>query len=234
MKLILWDWNGTLVNDTAVVVDVFNRLSVEYGYNPVSLERYREIYRHPVRALYEDAGFDLSVHSFDEIAKRWSAIYSTYPDAPVLHHDARRVLHGLRDKGSRQAILSALPQPILKEAVATHGISHLFEGVHGALDDLGHGKVDMGVTVARILGVSGSDITVVGDSSHDAEVAQELGSSCILVSHGLESVTRLQATGFPVCHSLTEAYERLHGAPPPELVSDEEEATAPTSRIERA
>jgi hypothetical protein len=37
-----------------------------------------------------------------------------------------------------------------------------------------------------------------------------------------------------VCHSLTEAYEHLHGAPPPELVSDEKEATAPTSRIERA
>ena len=57
------------------------------------------------------------------------------------------------------------------------------------------------------LGVYGKEISLIGDSSHDAEVAQELGARCWLVSHGAESESRLLRTGFPVCASLREAHD---------------------------
>ncbi len=209
MKLILWDWNGTLINDTPSNVELFNRVMGELGYETVTVERYREIYQHPIQKLYEEAGFDPSRHSFHELAKRWNDLYHTDPAPPPLHDDARWVLESFHGSGTRQALLSALAHEILEPAVARHGLNPFFEVVQGATDMFGHGKVEQGRALAAQLGAYGPEIAVVGDSSHDAEVAQELGAICCLVSHGAESESRLLQTGFPVCGSLREAHARL-------------------------
>jgi len=211
MKLILWDWNGTLLNDVLVNLDVFNKVGRECGCKPLSLEQYRQLYRHPIRGLYEDAGFDLERYPFESIARRWAEAYHAYEQPPTLHEHAVPVLERLRERGSRQTILSALPHEMLEKAVREHDLAHFFETVHGALDALGHGKVDMGREVVARFCVEGGDVTVIGDSSHDAEVAQELGAACLLVSHGSESEDRLRATGFPVCGSLRDVYAQMCG-----------------------
>lgn len=213
MKVILWDWNGTLLNDTPVTADIFNMLRIECGYAPISVERYRELYRHPIREMYEDAGIDLSRHTFEWLADRWSDIYRTYHSPPTLHDDALPVLRAFQERGTRQAILSALPHHILEHSVQTHAISHFFETIHGAKDALGHGKIEMGKEVAKNLGVAGNEITIIGDSTHDAEVAQELGAHCFLVPRGAESENRLLQAGFPICATLLDVYEKMHISP---------------------
>lgn len=207
MKLILWDWNGTLINDTPLNAEIFNLVRAELGYDPVTFARYREIYQHPIRKMYEESGLDFSRHSFEDVAKRWNDAYHRVPDRPQLHYGAREVLLSLQERGARQAILSALPHHMLEAAVTQHDIATFFEVVQGATDLLGHGKVEEGVALAEQLGVYGKDISLIGDSSHDAEVAQELGARCWLVSHGAESESRLLRTGFPVCASLQEAHD---------------------------
>jgi phosphoglycolate phosphatase len=83
-----------------------------------------------------------------------------------------------------------------------HRVDHFFEEIVGISDKLAESKVAEGVALRKKLGISGSDITVIGDSSHDAEVARALDSGCILVARGSESRQRLQQTGFPVLDSL--------------------------------
>ncbi len=212
MKLILWDWNGTLLNDTPLNADVFNQVRAELGYEPVSIERYRELYRHPISKMYEDSGFDFSRHPFEDVARRWSEVYRAVPEPPPLHDGARDVLSRAQGRGSRQAILSALPHHLLEAAIEHHQLGAFFETVRGATDLLGHSKVAQGVDLARELGVYGKEISLIGDSSHDAEVAQELGAGCWLVSHGAESESRLLQTGYPVCASLGEAYDKMSQA----------------------
>jgi phosphoglycolate phosphatase len=209
MKVIFWDWNGTLLNDTPANVDIFNVVRLEFGYAPISVDRYRELYRHPIREMYADAGYDFSKHPFERLAERWSQAYQSNKNRPGLHEDATDVLLKLSELGSRHAILSALPHEMLTENVNQLAIGHHFEVVRGAKDHFGHSKVAEGVDLARFLNAAGEEITVVGDSSHDAEVAQELGAQCVLVSHGAESATRLLTTGFPVCGSLNEVHAHL-------------------------
>jgi phosphoglycolate phosphatase len=209
MKVILWDWNGTLLNDTPANVDIFNRVRIECGYTPVTIERYRELYRHPIRDMYADAGYDFSKHSYEYLAERWGHAYLNYESPPMLHEDAEYVLERLKERGARQSILSALPHSMLEENVQGLGISHHFEVIKGAKNLYGHSKIAEGVELALHLEVTGKEITVVGDSTHDAEVAQTLGAHCWLVSHGAESESRLQQTGFPVCSSLTDVYTRI-------------------------
>lgn len=201
MKVVFWDWNGTLVNDAAVLCDVFNALIEARGYAPISMDRYREIYRHPVQGMYEDAGVDLSKHDFAEIAHSWHEEYTARVGTISLHHDALTALNALKTRGSRQMVLSALPQSILVESVKQHGVGHFFEHVRGLAHLRGDSKVAEAVNLVGSLGIAGSEITIIGDSSHDAEVARELSAQCFLVARGAESRAKLALHGFPVVDS---------------------------------
>ena len=60
MKIVFWDWNGTVVNDVPVLCYSFNLILVTRGVSPISLERHRGIYMHPAHSMYEDVGLDLA------------------------------------------------------------------------------------------------------------------------------------------------------------------------------
>ncbi len=210
MKLVLWDWNGTLLNDAPILWGIFNELMHTYGYDTVTFERYQEIYRHPVQEMYEEVGFDLERYSFDEVALKWHDLYRLRMSSVSLHDDVPRALTTLSQRGSRQMVLSALPEVLLRDVVRVHGIDHFFEQVRGLSDHHARGKVDVGKVLVESLDVDGSEITVIGDSSHDAEVARQIGSRCLLVCRGAESKQRLEAHGFPVLESLEAILEGVY------------------------
>jgi phosphoglycolate phosphatase len=209
MKLVLWDWNGTLVNDAPIAAGAFNDLISAYGHEPVSLERYREIYGHPIRRMYDAVGFDLSGHCFEQLSHEYHEFYKARATAIALHHDAVETLQYVADQGKRQAILSALPHELLPHAVRHHGIDHFFESISGLQDKRGDSKVQLGHEVIERLGVSGHELIMVGDSTHDAEVAASLGAACVLIARGLESRPRLEANGVPVLDSFARLPEYL-------------------------
>lgn len=169
----------------------------------MTVDRYREIYRHPVRGMYEDAGVNLDVHSFEEIAHEWHEHYNELSKSVALHHDAMQTLEGLRARGSRQMVLSALPQDILANSVKSLGVENFFEHITGVSDKNGAGKIAEGRHLLSRIGVHPSDVTIVGDSSHDAEVAKELSANCVLVARGAESRARLEVNEYPVVDSFS-------------------------------
>jgi len=70
VETIIWDWNGTLLNDVDICVESINILLSERGHKPLSKSLYREIFTFPVKAYYELAGFDFTNESFDfEVAE---------------------------------------------------------------------------------------------------------------------------------------------------------------------
>lgn len=209
MKVVFWDWNGTLVNDAPVLCEVFNLLVTARGHAPVTLDEYRELYRHPVREMYERIGFDFERHPFEVVAREWHEAYRQRVSSIQLHDDSITTLEALRKRGSRQAVLSALPHQVLVESVANHGVGRFFDQVAGIAHDRGDSKVQEGVQLASLMGARGKDITIIGDSSHDAEVARELSARCILVARGGESRSRLESNGFPVVDSFESLVDGL-------------------------
>jgi phosphoglycolate phosphatase len=198
MKLVIWDWNGTIVNDAPFIWGLFNQVIEEAECAPVSLERYRELYRHPIIDMYEEAGVNFARYPYQQLAARWHELFIAHATPPALHHDTEETLRHLAQRGHRQAVLSALPQPLLTNLVQHYGLGSYFEGVKGLPDDYAHSKVGAGAELLSTLGAAPHDVTIVGDSSHDAEVARELGTDCVLVARGLESAARLRRHGFPV------------------------------------
>ena len=68
IKTIIWDWNGTLLDDASIGLEVLNSIFADYDVAPITLARYREIYGHPVQQIYEKSGFDLTKLSFEAIS----------------------------------------------------------------------------------------------------------------------------------------------------------------------
>jgi phosphoglycolate phosphatase len=201
MKVVFWDWNGTLINDAPVLCDVFNAVVEPHGGARVSLEQYRELYRHPIRSMYEEVGFDFERCSFEELSHIWHTEYQRRVPTIPLHQDSHEALESLKRRGSRQFVLSALPHNLLVESVESFALGHFFEEVCGISNSLGISKVEEGRSLLGRLKLPGSDVTIVGDSSHDAEVAREIAANCILVARGGESRRRLERNGFPVVDS---------------------------------
>jgi len=209
MKVVFWDWNGTLVNDAPVLCDVFNVLVTARGYSAVTLDEYRELYRHPVREMYEQIGFDFEKHPFEVVAREWHEAYRQRVPSIRLHEDSIATLEAFRNYGSRQAVLSALPHQVLMESVANHRVEHFFDQVAGIAHDKGDSKIQEGLQLAKLMQARGDEITIIGDSSHDAEVARELSARCILVARGGESRCRLESNGFPVVDSFASLVEGI-------------------------
>lgn len=59
-ELILWDWNGTLLDDVDLCVDALNRLLAGFGYpQRYDHERYRAILAFPSRNITSARGLTL-------------------------------------------------------------------------------------------------------------------------------------------------------------------------------
>jgi phosphoglycolate phosphatase len=89
--------------------------------------------------------------------------------------------------GMRQVVLSASHLGDLRCQVAHFGIEDFFVDLLGMTDRNGSGKEEIGRDWAhRIRQTNGADTTMVliGDTEHDAEVARQMGASCILVAGG--------------------------------------------------
>ena len=67
---VIWDWNGTLVNDTHLAVEAACVLLEEHNLPLIDIAHYKEYFRFPVRDYYKLMGFDLEKVSFENSAEK--------------------------------------------------------------------------------------------------------------------------------------------------------------------
>lgn len=211
-KHIIWDWNGTLLNDTWLCVEVLNGLLARRGRAPISPEDYRANFGFPVIRFYEYLGFDTDTDSFEAVSHEFMGDYETrWLKECVLHPEAVAVLTAMTDLGLTHSVLSAAKQEALEHGIGHYGINQHFSGLCGTDNIYAHGKVERGRQWMAHLGQDPADVVLIGDTLHDHEVAEAIGTDCILLGHGHHSPERLESAGRPVAHSLRELVEWLQG-----------------------
>ena len=202
-KRLIWDWNGTLLDDVAAAVGALNRMLVKRGARPITIEHYRRRFGFPVRPFYAELGVDLAKWDWDEICEDFHNFVLEEPQA--VRPDARDALELAASLGFRQSILSALRQDKLEAALAANGFLGFFDRIFGVDNLDGASKLDRGRELMASLGPSADTPVFIGDTLHDAEVARELGGRCVLVSCGHQMPDRLAAAGCPVAATLADA-----------------------------
>ena len=203
---LIWDWNGTLLDDVGAAVGAVNRMLAARSLPPITREFYRAHFGFPVRPFYAKAGFDLEHEDWDGICVEYHSAIAEESDQH-LRQDAGAALALARDTCAGQSILSALREDLLRRDVAAAGIASMFDAVYGVDNLDGATKLSRGHDLIRRLGLEDGahGLYFIGDTLHDAEVAKALGARCILVGCGHQAAERLAAAGCPVVASPTEA-----------------------------
>ena len=209
-ELILWDWNGTLLDDVELCENALNRLLQRYGYpQRYDHEQYRAIFGFPVEDYYVRAGFDFTRHSFAELAESYMEDYIPASAACPLMAGAVDALEAFKNAGLRQVILSASPVTTLTRQVEERGVTPYFDRLLGLGDIYAKSKVEVGLAYLQEAGFAPAKAVMIGDSVHDFEVAQALGVGCVLQSSGHQPPETLRRTGAPVVAGLREAAELI-------------------------
>ncbi len=198
---IVWDWNGTLLDDTHICMECVNDMLRKRNMPVLDLPEYRSLVDNPIIKAYEHI-FDLKVVTFDTIVKEFYESYPRYVKDARLISGALKMLDYFRDKGCRQIIITAAHTPDVIEFLCKFGIKNYFETVLGSNDLQGGSKISWAVEYTKSENFSKEKMLMIGDTAHDAETATAIGADCILFSGGHQCQARLAATGKPVVESL--------------------------------
>jgi phosphoglycolate phosphatase len=205
---IIWDWNGTLLNDAGLAVDTMNQMLGKRGVPALTMDRYKSVFTFPVKDYYEKIGFDFHKEPFEVPAIEFIEVYNSLVHGCELHSDSFRVLSSFRLGGVKQYILSAMEQEVLNACLKHYQIEQFFEYASGLDNFYAASKVENGHRLINQLKLNAADLVLIGDTVHDFEVASELGCRCILIADGHQSKDVLQATGAVVLDSISQLLSR--------------------------
>lgn len=203
ISLVVWDWNGTLLDDVRINMDTINDLLTRRGVvNIQNLNEYRSGFGFPIIDYYRGLGFDTKREAFSDIADEYVRVYSEKLCEAGLYSGVRDALEHVSGLGIRQVIISAAEGDRLRREVRNYGIDGYFTDVIGTGDNLGSSKVSLALNFVGGCGVERDHVLFIGDLLHDAEVAGECGCRAVLVSAGHQTGERLKVSGYPVFSDL--------------------------------
>lgn len=201
---ILWDWNGTLLDDAALGAEIINGILASRGLPQLELAQYQEVFDFPVIDYYRRVGLNLTEEPFEVIAAEYIEHYERRCLSCTLKEDAMTVLNTLMERGYTQSILSASHQDSLGRFVRHFGIEGYFQDLIGLEDHYAQGKVERGRQWMAASGFRRGEVLMIGDTIHDFETAQAIGAKCLLVARGHHSMERLLTCQVPVAATLKE------------------------------
>lgn len=208
-NLLIWDWNGTLLNDALICLQGINLVIEKRNMQPLSMERYRQIFTFPVKNYYQDAGFNFENEPFEIPAEEFITHYKRLLPLAGLFSDVVETLDYFKKMGFRQFILSAMEQHALTESVIERGIDQFFEAIWGVENNLAYSKIHRAKKMMTHFGIDPNQALFVGDTLHDAEVAKEIDIDMVFITRGHQNAQRLTNNGnlhFPDLESFRMAY----------------------------
>ncbi len=208
-KAIIWDWNGTLLNDRHICVECMNVLLKDRGLELLTDDKYQEIFTFPVQEYYVAAGFDFTTEDFEIPAHQFIDLYRVGIRSATLHPEVPGILEHFKNRGMAQTILSAMEQNFLTGSIRDLGIQDYFTHIFGVNNHLAHSKSEVSMELIRELDMPVSDLVLIGDTLHDYEVALYAGIDCILVGNGHQSIKRLEKADCLVIDKITDLEDIL-------------------------
>jgi phosphoglycolate phosphatase-like HAD superfamily hydrolase len=203
---LVWDWNGTLLDDLHLVVSSTNEAFSSVGGRRVDSDEHRRQFRRPVADFYaEMLGRAVDADEFGRLDRIFHDAYRAGLTSTTLAADA---MTAIKSWNGTQSLLSMWFHHELVPAIDTYGLAGVFARVDGLRTEIG-GDLKAGHLARHLaeLGIRGDQAVLIGDSLDDGAAADSVGAASVLYTGGFTDPVRLRASGRPVADTLVEAVQ---------------------------
>lgn len=204
---IIWDWNGTLLDDVNVSLFAANQVFIHLGVKPLTLYEYRQHYSIPIQDFYRSVlGRTPTKYEWTNIGNIFNYYYKPGIKKAKLCKDAINALQYQKKRNLTQSVCSLMEQDDLDLSVHDTQVGEYFNLIDGRCSKLlKSGKSKQLELHIEKLNISPLDCIVIGDAIDDALSAFDVGAKSILYTGGTHSEEKLLTTGAYVVNSLVEA-----------------------------
>ncbi|MBC8213895.1 MAG: HAD family hydrolase [Candidatus Marinimicrobia bacterium] len=209
IKQIIWDWNGTLLDDAWLCVQSMNKVLQRRQMPELTSARYQEVFDFPVIKYYELLGFDFKKEPFTIVGTEFINEYYKNSHKLDLQEGAKKVFNTIKEKGISQSILSAQKQSSLEKLLKDFQIDKYFEHIIGLDNHYAHSKTENGLKLIETLPQEPNEVLLVGDTVHDFEVAEKMKVKCVLIPSGHHSRKKLENTDSIIANSVNDIVQML-------------------------
>lgn len=209
IKYLIWDFNGTIVNDVDICVDLINNLLKKKGKPPLSKQQYQNVFTFPVIEYYKKAGLIDNDEEFKEVAHEWMNSYYALEHQVSPFANVNSIMQRVQELGIKQGIISASAQDQLERMLEATNLKPYLSDVLGINDIYATSKVHIGQAFIERCPYQPNEILMVGDTLHDKEVALAMGINYVLCAQGHQSYEVLSVNNNHVIKDLAEIFEYL-------------------------
>lgn len=206
MKTLIWDFNGTIIDDAVYCLEIEKKMLRDRGmYADFTLEEYKDMFCFPVIDYYYKLGYTFENESYDDISVEFNRLYAEGFSSVKLVEGFRETIVKATELGYQHVILSATREDLLKKQCRDLGIDGLFKEILGTDNLLAGSKIDMAKRWMKENDIVPEECLYIGDTIHDLETAAALNiKNYTLVSCGHQSYKVLKEYTDRVVHSLSE------------------------------
>lgn len=193
--LVVFDWDGTVVDSTAMIARSIQKAAADLGLQVPSLERASHVIGLGLRDALAAAVPDLAADRIEAFTERYRHHYIAIEQEIVLFSGIRELLVELTESGAVLAVATGKSRRGLDRSFAATGLGMFFAESRCA--DETHPKPHPAMLheITAALAMSRQRTVMIGDTTHDLAMARSAGTASIGVTYGAHPRAQLVAEG---------------------------------------
>jgi len=202
---VIFGWDGTVVDSTYVIVDSIKKASRELGLEEPSDQKASWVIGLSLPKALLEIVPGLTEARLNEFIEAYRKFYFTADPDLKMFDGVLPLIKGLRERGLHTAVATGKSRFGLNRALENHGIGSLFDVTKTADQTQSKPHPLMLEEIFDELMVEAGECVMIGDTSHDIQMAQNAGCDSIAVSYGAHTLHEIsKAKPSYIAHNVTE------------------------------
>ena len=208
--LIAFDWDGTLYDSTAVIARCIQLAVADVGGTPPTDEAARYVIGMGLMQALAHAAPDVPADRYPQLGERYRHHYLAHQNDLSLFDGVLPLLQGLRQRHHWLAVATGKSRRGLDEVLHTVELKGMFDRSRTADETPGKPHPRMLHELMREFGVEPERTLMIGDTTHDLQMALNAGCASVAVSYGAHEPGGLaELQPLAVVHSVAELQQWL-------------------------
>lgn len=208
--LIAFDWDGTLFDSTRIIVRCIQKAVAEVGGATPSDEAAAYVIGMGLMEALAHAAPDVPRERYADLGASYRRHYLTHQDDLSLFEGVLPMLADLRSRHHWLAVATGKSRRGLDDALRAVELAGVFDGSRTADETAGKPDPRMLHELMREFGTEPGRTLMIGDTTHDLQMALNAGCPSVAVSYGAHATDGFEALRpVAIVHSVSELHAWL-------------------------